>query len=100
MVLVEQIKNGGFLLGRFNVETKALTDIKVVNSRAHVPPNTDLTSYKLIGMGGDIPGEPLDEFADNHCQGWDGVTPINLYFSRAGGNFVRWEPTRAAAGAA
>lgn len=100
LVTPENIKQGAFLLGRYKAETKDLTDLKVVNNRGHVPPNTDLTEYKLIGMGDTVAGQPLDEFVEEKCHGWDGVTPITIYFNRTSGNFVRWEPAKAATGAA
>jgi hypothetical protein len=99
LVAPEAIKRGAFLLGRYNAETKALTDIKVVNSRGHVPPNTELTEYKLIGIGDDVPGQPLDEFVTDNCVGWDGVTPLTLYFNRDDGEFVKWAHTPAGAAA-
>lgn len=92
LVTPEQIKDGKFLLGRQEPETHALTAITVVNSRNHVPPSTNTVEYKLIGMGDDLPGQPLDELVDEYCQNWDAVTPINLYFNSANAAFIRFEP--------
>jgi len=91
LVTPEQIKNGAFLLSRLNSETHALTEIKVVNNRGNVPPSTQHSEYKLIGMGEGVPGAPLDDLIDDYCTGWDGVTPITLYFNRADAIFARYE---------
>lgn len=99
LVTPEVIKQGAFLLGRYNAETNALTDIKVVNSRGHVPPNTELTNYRLIDIGDDVPGQPLDELIEEKCVGWDGVSPITLYFNRADGEFAKWAHANATANA-
>ena len=98
-VLPEQIKNGGFLLGRYNLETGALTDVKVIKDRQHVPANTEVTRYALIGVDDNMPGQPLDDFIQENCHGWGGTSPIELYFRRNDGEFARWGPGQASAAA-
>jgi hypothetical protein len=93
-VLPEQIKNGGFLLGRYNLETGALTDLKVIKDRAHLPPNTEVTRYALIGVDDNMPGQPLDDFIEENCTGYKGTGAIELYFRRSSGEFARWGPAQ------
>ena len=92
-VPIAAIKEGHFLLGRYNVDTGVLNDLRVLSNRGTVPPSKDINRYALIGMGDNLPGQPLDDFVEEHCSGWDGVTPINLFFNRADGTYARWEAT-------
>ncbi len=101
MVTPEQIKQGAFLLGRYDANTDALSEIRVVNHRNAVPIGNELVTYRLIGVSenGDA-GQPLDDFVETKCEGWDGVNPITLAFNRTSGEYVRYQKTPGAANAA
>lgn len=97
MLTPEDIKNGKFLLGRYDVDTENLTEIRIISSRANVPPANEHAAYKLIGVGEDgAVGQPLYDFVDEHVKGWDGITPITLFF-KVNGAYDHWAPGATAA---
>jgi hypothetical protein len=100
MVTPEDIKNGKLLVGRYDIDTERLTELRTINSRAVVPPTNDHAAYRLIGIAADLAnGQPLNEFIDEYVKGWDGLTPITLFFN-AQGIFDHWASTATAKGAA
>jgi hypothetical protein len=100
MVNVDEIKNGHLLLGRFNKDANTLTAITVIDSRAKVPQDTELTRYELLGMTDEgIHGQPLNEFVEENCSDRNGTSPITLYFNAKDAKFVRWAYSAQAASA-
>jgi hypothetical protein len=91
-VTVDQIQQGDQLLRRFNLDTEKLTEVTVISNRKEVPESTATLRYETI---------PLDQIVGEKCEGWDGHSPITLYFNRDG-VFDHFEKTAisAAAGAA
>lgn len=90
-----QIKQGHYLLARYNTITDFLTAVMVISDRNRLPgpPAGEHVRYALIGTGSDkLPGQPLDEFVEEHCASWDGATPVNLFFSQITAGIERWEP--------
>lgn len=91
-VNVDQIQNGSRLLRRFNADTDKLAEVTVISNVKEIPDSTATLRYEAI---------PLDELVGEQCDGWDGHSPITLYFNEDG-QFDHWEKTGAttAAGAA
>ncbi len=90
-VTVDQIKQGDKLLRRFNQNTEKLTEVSVISNRKEVPESTAMLRYETI---------PLDQIVGEKCDGWDGHSPITLYFNSEG-QFDHFEKTiGATAGAA
>jgi hypothetical protein len=92
-----QIRDGGFLLGKYDGDHN-LTEVTVIKTR-DLPPSADRVSYRLIEDGA------LDGFITKHCKSWnipvDGKIPtaMKLFFNRANGQFLRWEPVQTASAA-
>src|SRR5689334_1061034 len=100
MVNVDEIKDGHFLLGRFAKDANSLTEIKIIDSRAKVPQDTELTRYELLGLTDEsIHGQPLNEFVEENCSDWNETAPITLYFNAKDAEFVRWSYSAQAASA-
>ena len=90
-VTVDQIQQGDQLLRRFNLNTEKLTEVTVISNRKEVPESTSMLRYETI---------PLDQIVGEKCEGWDGHSPITLYFNSEG-QFDHFEKTiGATAGAA
>lgn len=91
-VTVDNIEQGYRLLRRFNAETDKLTEVTVISNMKQIPDSTATLRYEDI---------PLDSFVGEKCDGWDGHSPITLYFN-SDGQFDHWEKTAigATAGAA
>jgi hypothetical protein len=90
-VTVDQINQGDQLLRRFNLDTEKLTEITVISNRKEVPESTATLRYETM---------PLDQIVREKCEGWDGHSPITLYFNSEG-QFDHFEKTiGATAGAA
>jgi hypothetical protein len=90
-VTVDQITQGYRLLRRFNENTGKLTDISVISNLKEIPQSTATVRYEDM---------PLDSFIGEKVTGWDGHSPITLYFNDEG-HFDHWEKTAGAtAGAA
>src|ERR1041384_5316318 len=91
-VTVDQIQQGDKLLRRFNLDNEMLTEVTVISNRKEIPESTATLRYEAI---------PLDTLVGEKCEGWDGHSPITLYFKKDG-VFDHYEKTAigTAAGAA
>jgi len=90
-ITVDNITQGYRLLHRFN-DDERLTEVTVISNQKEIPTATAGVKYKAI---------PLDEFVGEKVEGWDGHSPLTLYFNQDG-HFDHWEKTAtgATAGAA
>jgi hypothetical protein len=82
-VTVDQITQGYRLLRRFNEDTDKLTQISVISNLKDIPQSTATVRYEDM---------PLDSFIGEKVTGWDGHSPITLYFNDEG-HFDHWEKT-------
>jgi hypothetical protein len=90
-VTVDQINQGDQLLRRFNLDNEKLTEVTVISNRKEIPESTATLRYEAI---------PLDQIVGEKCEGWDGHSPMTLYFNEDG-QFDHFEKTiGATAGAA
>ena len=88
-VTVDQITQGYKLLRRFNLGTDKLTEINVISNQKDIPEANSIVRYEAI---------PLDTFIGEKVTGWDGHSPMTLYFNDEG-VFDHWEKTAVATGA-
>jgi|GEM_PF-3923569 len=90
-VTVDQITQGYRLLRRFDLNTEKLTECTVISNQKEIPDSTASIRYEAL---------PLDTFVGEKVEGWDGHSPMTLYFNEEG-VFDHWEKTgiTAAAGA-
>src|SRR5687768_13788670 len=82
-VNVDQIQQGYRLLRRFNADTDKLTEVTVISNMKQIPDSTATLRYEET---------PLDQFVGEKCEGWDGHSPITLYFNSEG-QFDHFEKT-------
>lgn len=74
-VTVDQITQGFRLLRRFDLDTEKLTEITVISNAKEVPDSTAKVRYEALA---------LDTLVGEKCDGWDGHSPITLYFNEDG----------------
>jgi hypothetical protein len=90
-VTVDQITQGYKLLRRFNEDTDKLTELSVISNLKEIPESTGIVRYETLDLA---------EFIGGKVNGWDGHSPMTLYFNDEG-QFDHWEKTASAtAGAA
>ena len=90
-VTVDDIRQGSQLLRRFDENTDKLTECTVISNAKEIPDSTASIRYEAL---------PLNTLVGEKVDGWDGHSPITLYFNDEG-HFDHWEKTTigAAAGA-
>lgn len=81
-VTVDNITQGDKLLRRFNDDAK-LTEVTVISNTREIPTSTGGMKYEALA---------LDSFVGEKCEGWDGHSPITLYFN-SDGQFDHFEKT-------
>ena len=87
MATVNDITNGKFLVGRYDVESGKLTQVLLTNSPTAIPPANEHATYRLLAT------EPLDQFIGQYVTDWNGKD-ITLFFN-ANGILDHWTPTQA-----
>ena len=82
-VTVDNITNGDQLLRRFNLDTEKLTEVTVIPAHKQIPESTATLRYE---------GVDIAQFIGEKVDGWDGKSPMTLYFNQDG-HFDHWEKT-------
>ena len=88
-ITVDHITQGYQLLRRFNEDTDRLTEVKVISNQRDIPESTARVRYETVDLAG---------FMGEKVTGYDGHSPITLYFNDEG-HFDHWEKTGATSAA-